>query len=64
VLVVSDPPDAPPERWPAPALSNLGFAPAVPVIERAVHFSCLDKLRKAEPTIPRSEGKPAKRPLW
>jgi 16S rRNA (guanine527-N7)-methyltransferase len=63
-LVVSDPPDAPPERWPASALSNLGFGPAVPVLERAVHFSCIDKVRKADPTIPRSEGKPAKRPLW
>jgi 16S rRNA (guanine527-N7)-methyltransferase len=64
VLVVSDPPDAPSERWPADALANLGFGPAQPVIERAVHFSCISKVRRADPTIPRSEGKPAKRPLW
>jgi 16S rRNA (guanine527-N7)-methyltransferase len=64
VLVVSDPPDAPPERWPASALNDLGFGPAVAVMERAVHFSCIEKIRKTDPTIPRSEGKPAKRPLW
>ncbi len=63
-LVVSDPPDAPPERWPAAALADLGFGPAAPVIERAVHFTCLDKLRPTDPATPRSEGKPAKRPLW
>jgi 16S rRNA (guanine527-N7)-methyltransferase len=63
-LVVSDPPDAPPERWPADSLTHLGFGPAQPVIERAVHFSCVDKVRRADPAIPRSEGKPAKRPLW
>lgn len=63
-LVVSDPPDAPVDRWPVEALANIGFGPAQAVIERSVHFSCVDKLRKADPTTPRSEGKPAKRPLW
>jgi 16S rRNA (guanine527-N7)-methyltransferase len=63
-LVVSDPPDAPPDRWPAAALADLGFGPGTPLIERAVHFTCLDKRRPAHPATPRSEGKPAKRPLW
>jgi 16S rRNA (guanine527-N7)-methyltransferase len=63
-LVVSDPPDAPAERWPEAALANLGFGPAEPRVERSVHFSCVDKVHPADPTIPRSEGKPAKRPLW
>jgi 16S rRNA (guanine527-N7)-methyltransferase len=63
-LVVSDPPDAPPDRWPEDSLAKIGFGPARPVIQRSVHFSCVDKLRPADPTIPRSEGKPAKHPLW
>ncbi len=52
------------DRWPEESLANIGFGPARPVIQRSVHFSCVDKLRPADPTIPRSEGKPAKRPLW
>jgi len=63
-LVVSDPPDAPADRWPEESLADIGFGPARAVIERSVHFSCIDKLRNADPSIPRSEGKPAKRPLW
>jgi 16S rRNA (guanine527-N7)-methyltransferase len=63
-IVVSDPPDAPSERWPVDGLSRLGLGPARPLVKRAAHFSCLDKVAKAEPGTPRSEGKPAKRPLW
>jgi 16S rRNA (guanine527-N7)-methyltransferase len=63
-VVVSDPPDATPERWPAPELSRLGLAPAAALVERGVHFSCLDKTHEADRSTPRSEGKPAKHPLW
>lgn len=63
-LVVSDPPDAPSERWPAPGLGRLGLAPAQPLVERGAHFSCIEKVRAADPATPRSEGRPAKRPLW
>ena len=63
-VVVSDPPDAPPERWPAAELIRLGLGPATPRVERGAHFSCLDKVSKSDSGTPRSEGKPAKRPLW
>jgi 16S rRNA (guanine527-N7)-methyltransferase len=63
-VIVSDPPDSPPDRWPADGLGSLGLSAAVPLIERGVHFSCLDKIHRADPATPRSEGKPAKRPLW
>ena len=63
-VVVSDPPDASPARWPAPELRKLGLGPAMPLVERGAHFSCLDKIHAAAPTTPRSEGRPAKHPLW
>lgn len=63
-IIVSDPPDASPERWPEDGLRRLGLGPARPLVERGAHFSCLDKVSKADPGTPRSEGKPAKRPLW
>jgi 16S rRNA (guanine527-N7)-methyltransferase len=63
-VVVSDPPDSQSGRWPPTNLDRLGLGPARPLVERGVHFSCLDKVRAANPDIPRSEGRPAKRPLW
>ena len=63
-VVVSDPPDSPSERWPTPDLARLGLAAARPLVERGVHFSCLDKVQPANSDTPRSEGRPAKRPLW
>jgi 16S rRNA (guanine527-N7)-methyltransferase len=63
-VVVSDPPDSQPDRWPADALRRLGLGPARPQVERGAHFSCLAKVSPVGPGTPRSEGKPAKRPLW
>ena len=63
-VVVSDPPDAPAERWPAAGLADLGLGPARALVARGAHFSCLDKISAADPGTPRSDGKPAKRPLW
>lgn len=63
-VVVSDPPDAPPGRWPKEGLAGLGLAPARSQVARGAHFSCLDKVRGADPGTPRAEGRPAKRPLW
>jgi len=63
-VVVSDPPDAPAERWPEARLRDLGLGPARALVERGAHFSCLDKIFQAPSETPRSEGKPAKRPLW
>ena len=64
IVVVSDPPDAPADRWPVDGLHSLRLGPAQSTIERDVHFSSLEKLAPADPGIPRSEGRPAKRPLW
>ena len=64
VVIVSDPPDSAEGRWPAPDLALLGLAAPQPVVERGVHFSCIDKVRAADPGTPRAEGRPAKRPLW
>lgn len=63
-VVVSDPPESQSGRWPSAGLAALGFSPAQARIERGVHFSCLDKVSPADAATPRSEGKPAKRPLW
>jgi 16S rRNA (guanine527-N7)-methyltransferase len=63
-LVVSDPPEAREGRWPAPELARLGLGPAHALIERSAHFSCLDKVNGADSATPRSEGRPAKKPLW
>ena len=63
-VVVSDPPDAREERWPASNLAHLGLGPAHAVLARGAHFSCLDKERASDPGSPRAEGRPAKRPLW
>ena len=63
-VVVSDPPDSPSGRWPVADLARLGLGAARPLVERGVHFSCLDKNRAANSDMPRSEGRPAKRPLW
>jgi 16S rRNA (guanine527-N7)-methyltransferase len=63
-VLVSDPPESTADRWPAAELAKLGLAPARALVERAVHFSCMDKVVPAGAATPRSEGKPAKRPLW
>ena len=64
VVIVSDPPDAPAERWPEDRLASLRLGPARPRVEQGVHFSCFFKIAPADPGIPRSEGRPAKKPLW
>ena len=63
-VIVSDPPESDAGRWPDAGLAGLGLSPARARIERGVHFSCLDKTAPAGAAAPRSEGKPAKRPLW
>lgn len=64
-LVVSEPPgDGQEDRWPAPALADLGLRPAGR-IEQA--FSRFQVLRQDEPcpaAYPRRSGLPAKRPLF
>lgn len=63
LLIVSEPPDDAPGRWPAEALAELGLtprhrtttAPAVQILEQTA--PCPDR-------FPRRNGQPAKRPLF
>ena len=60
LLVVSDPPDGPGDRWPAAPLASLGF-------EVAGHASGCTVIRASGPPhghVPRGVGKPGKRPLF
>jgi 16S rRNA (guanine527-N7)-methyltransferase len=63
LLVVSDPPVAAPERWPADAMSELGL-----VVHRSmaspVHLQVLRSVTPCPARFPRRNGVPAKRPLW
>lgn len=63
-LVVSEPPDGVPERWPEEPLAELGLRP-VGRLEQA--FSRFQILRQESPCperFPRRVGVPAKRPLF
>ena len=64
ILVVSEPPDPDPRRWPPERLSDLGFAPAEPTELAGAHFVVIRKAQGAPDRIPRPVGKPSKRPLW
>jgi 16S rRNA (guanine527-N7)-methyltransferase len=64
IVVVSDPPDPAPERWPAGPLAELGFAGAVLRAGSEGHFAILEKVHPTPVRYPRGVGKPAKRPLW
>lgn len=63
-LAVSEPPEPDPARWPTTALAELGLGPA----ERAEHEDgavvVLRQERPAPTAVPRSPGRPAKRPRW
>ena len=64
VLIVSEPPEALPNRWPAHELAKLGFAPVVRTSAQDAHFAVLRKARAAPPSVPRRVGRPTKRPRW
>lgn len=61
VLVVSEPPESDPTRWPADGLAALGFDP---VPEHQGSWIALRLAREAPDQAPRKVGLPAKRPLW
>lgn len=62
-LVVSDPPDPHPGRWPAEGLAVLGLEADGPV-PGPVHLSRLRLAHPCPDRYPRRSGIPAKRPLW
>lgn len=69
-LVVSEPPDVPvAQRWPSPAVAELGLAPAEPVVsaepgETPVHLVRLRLVAPVGDRVPRRVGLPAKRPRF
>jgi len=64
VLVVSEPPEADPTRWPVEPLHALGFNAAERVEREGGHFVVLKKCAPVGKTVPRRPGRPEKRPLW
>lgn len=68
LLVVSDPPDAAPDRWPANGLAALGFSAAEALrrgsAERPVHLVRMRRDGTLPDRFPRRVGIPTKRPLF
>lgn len=53
VLVVSEPPDAAVDRWPAKAMSGLGFGPVTTMTAKAVGFAVAHKVAPTPDDLPR-----------
>lgn len=64
VLVVSEPPEPDPHRWPARELGLLGFGAPTRILAEEAHFVVIPKESPAPAERPRPTGRPAKRPLW
>jgi 16S rRNA (guanine527-N7)-methyltransferase len=64
VLVVAEPPQPAPARWPDGAPSQFGFADPSFGTWRDVHFAVLRKVESAPQDVPRRTGIPEKRPRW
>lgn len=62
-VVVTEPPGGAPDRWPAPALAELGLAPGASVAT-PVALQSLRKVAATPERFPRRVGIPVKRPLW
>jgi len=63
LLVVSEPPEDDPSRWPEPELSGLGLT-LVRRPSAASRFVVLERTGPLDERFPRRTGMPAKRPLW
>jgi len=63
-LVVSEPPEAPAERWPPAGLAPLGLVPAAVVAEGGAHYARLRQDGPCPDRFPRRPGLPARRPLF
>jgi 16S rRNA (guanine527-N7)-methyltransferase len=64
VVVVSEPPEPEPDRWPSVNLRQIGFGPAEIRIAADAHFSVISKVEALVDEYPRRVGRPVKRPLW
>jgi len=63
-LVVSEPPDDDPGRWPPEPLARLGLTPPQIVATDAAHAALLHRTGPLDDRWPRPPGIPNKRPLW
>ena len=63
LLVVSEPPEPAPARWPVDALHELGMAPRA-VVEGPPRLQVLEQQTACSDRYPRRTGVPGKRPLW
>jgi 16S rRNA (guanine527-N7)-methyltransferase len=63
LLVVSEPPEPAPDRWPVGALAELGLAPSG-VVAGPPRLQILEQQTACPGRYPRRTGVPGKRPLW
>jgi 16S rRNA (guanine527-N7)-methyltransferase len=63
-VVVSEPPEPEPDRWPSVNLEQVGLGPAEMQTAAGAHFAVLRKVQPLSEEYPRRVGRPAKRPLW
>lgn len=64
MLLVSEPPDAPIDRWPTAGLSTLGLADDGVTASGSAHVRRLRRSGPLPDGVPRRNGIPAKRPLF
>jgi 16S rRNA (guanine527-N7)-methyltransferase len=64
MLVVAEPPEMGPERWPRGAAGSFGLADPDFRTGRGAHFARLRKVEAAPTGVPRRTGIPEKRPRW
>jgi 16S rRNA (guanine527-N7)-methyltransferase len=64
LVVVSEPPEPAPTRWPEEPLDELGLSPATVIVAQGAHFACIRKIRAAAAGQPRQGAGARKRPLW
>jgi 16S rRNA (guanine527-N7)-methyltransferase len=64
VLIVSEPPDPAPERWPVPGLTELGLVAVGVMPDLPVHLQVLRAVSPCPDRYPRRTGIPSKRPLF
>jgi 16S rRNA (guanine527-N7)-methyltransferase len=63
-LVVSEPPEPDPGRWPQTGLAELGLEVTAEVHHHGGHFVVVEKRAATPERYPRGVGRPEKRPLW
>jgi 16S rRNA (guanine527-N7)-methyltransferase len=64
LLVVAEPPNTEPRRWPSAALRELAFGEARIVSAADAHYAMIPKDAATPDRFPRRVGIPGKRPLW